>query len=184
MWLLDGEIDLEAECAALHDGEAPPYWAFCWGSGQALARFLLDHPEQVRGLRVVDLGCGSGVAGIAAARAGAASVVAVDRDPLALEAARANAASNGVDPGRLRTARVLPEDWDVLLAADLLYETALRPSLAELCRVAETRGARILAAEPNRPGNPGHAASPLAHYEARTVPDVDSPTTTATIYCL
>ena len=52
LWLLGDEVDLEAECRELHDGEAPPYWAFCWGSGQALARFLLDHPEEVRGRRV------------------------------------------------------------------------------------------------------------------------------------
>ena len=93
LWLIDGQVDLEAECRGLHEGESPPYWAFCWGSGQALARWLLDHPDEVRGRRVVDFGSGSGVAGIAAAMAGAREVVAVDVDP----AARAAVLAEGAD---------------------------------------------------------------------------------------
>jgi predicted nicotinamide N-methyase len=81
LWLLGDDVDLEAACEELADGEAPPFWAFCWGSGQALARHLLDRPEIVRGKRVVDLGSGSGIAGLAAARAGAAHVLALDLDP-------------------------------------------------------------------------------------------------------
>ena len=82
--------------SATPTGESAPFWAFCWASGQLLARYVLDHPELVRGRRVLDFGCGSGVVAIAAALAGAESAVACDCDPLALEAARANAALNGV----------------------------------------------------------------------------------------
>ena len=79
--------------------EEPPYWCFCWASGLVLVDWLARHPEWVRGKRVLDLGAGSGVAAIAAARAGAAQVVACDLDPLALAACRANAELNGVQLG-------------------------------------------------------------------------------------
>lgn len=181
LWLLTGEVDLEAECSALHEGEPPPYWAFCWGSGQALARWLLDHPAEVWGRRVVDFGCGSGIAGIAALRAGAKELVAVDADPHARRAARANAAANGL---ALQVAATPPDDWEVLLAADLLYEPALAPTLGALEARARARGASLLAGEPERPGNPGHRAPVLARYPVRTWPDVDSPTAAARVYRL
>ena len=76
--------------------EEPPYWCFCWASGLVLARWLAERPEWVRGKRVLDFGAGSGVAAIAAAKAGALEVVACDLDPLAIEACRANAALNDV----------------------------------------------------------------------------------------
>ena len=81
----------------------PPFWAFAWAGGQALARYLLDHPEAVRGRRVIDIASGSGLVAIAAARAGAAAVTAYDIDPLAAAAITVNAGANGVArPGRLR----------------------------------------------------------------------------------
>src|SRR5690349_11954396 len=76
--------------------EPPPFWAFVWAGGQALARYVLDHPETVTGRRVLDVASGSGVAAIAAARAGAAAVEAVDLDPAAADATARNAAANGV----------------------------------------------------------------------------------------
>ena len=184
LWLIDGEVDLEAECRGLHEGESPPYWAFCWGSGQALGRWLLDHPEAVSGLRVVDFGCGSGVAGIAAARAGAAQVTAVDVDPAARQATRANATANRLQAGLLVTAAELPADWDLLLAADVLYEPPVRAAFEELRTRSGARGAAILAGEPERPGHPGHAGAPLERYPVRTFPDVDSPTAAACVYRL
>jgi predicted nicotinamide N-methyase len=108
---------------------APPYWCFCWASGQALARWLHDHPERVRGQRVLDFGAGSGIAGIAAARAGAAEVVACDLDPLALEACRANAALNGVRMSECSDFRAEAARCDVLLAADVLYDRDNLPLL-------------------------------------------------------
>src|SRR4051812_26056757 len=77
--------------------EPPPFWAFVWAGGQALARHLLDHPEVVRGKRVLDVATGSGIAAVAAAKAGAARVTAIDLDPAAIRAAQRNAAANGVD---------------------------------------------------------------------------------------
>ena len=181
LWLIDAEVDLEAGCEALHEGESPPYWAFCWGSGLALARWLLDHPEAVSGRAVVDFGAGSGVAGIAAARAGAASVLAVDVDPGARDAIRANAELNGV---RVGVGDTTPDRWDVLLASDVLYESSLRPVLEALRATARRTGATLLVAEPDRPGNPGHQGELLAEYAVRTFPDVDSPARTARVYRL
>ncbi|HAG93130.1 MAG: protein methyltransferase [Pseudomonadales bacterium] len=100
--------------------EAPPYWAFCWGGGQALARWILDNPAVVQGRRVVDFGAGSGVAGVAAALAGAEAVVCVDIDDDALTACRCNGELNGVS---LQTSRSLAlTNGELLLAADVCYE--------------------------------------------------------------
>lgn len=99
---------------------APPYWAFCWGGGQAMARYLLDHPELVDGKTVVDFGSGSGVAGIAAAKSGADHVVGVDIDPVANSAARANAQLNNIEMSLLE---YYPADGrSLVLAADICYE--------------------------------------------------------------
>ncbi len=184
LWLIAEEVDLEAGCHELHEGDSPPYWAFCWGSGQALARFLLDHPAEARGRRVVDFGCGSGVAGIAAAMSGAREVVAVDVDPAARDVAVANATLNGLEPGVFRAAARVPDDWDLLLASDVLYEASLRGVMQRFRRAAAVRGATVLAGEPQRPGNPGHPVKALANYRVRTFPDVDSPTIAAKIYRL
>lgn len=103
---------------------APAYWAFCWGSGLALARYLLQRPERVRNRTVLDLGSGSGIAGIAAARAGAASVVACDIDPDARLATQVNAELNHT---RIDVIDSLgPEDnrFDLVLLADVLYDKA------------------------------------------------------------
>ena len=177
LWLMSDAVDLEAGCAELANGEAPPFWAFCWASGQALARFLLDHPERVRGQRVVDLGCGSGVAGLAAARAGAREVIAVDLDPVAREAARRNASRNGL---RIETSREPPASWDLMLAADVLYETGLRDwVLGEALR----RGP-ILLADPQRTGTPKLDLPELIRFEVRTFPDVDSPQRDVVLHAL
>jgi predicted nicotinamide N-methyase len=179
LWLLAEDVDLEAECQALHDGEPAPYWAFCWGSGQALARFVLDHPREVAGRCVVDFGTGSGVVAIAAALAGARKVIAVDRDRNALAAAAANASANSV---ALEAATEIPSqpDWDLLLASDVLYEPGTRDVVLAQCR----RGREVLTSEPERPGARGYTGSALERYRATTLPDVDSPTVAAGIYRL
>ncbi len=175
LWLLEEGVDLEATCRELGELRSPPYWAFCWGSGQALARFLLDHPERVRGRRVVDFGAGSGVAGIAAGLAGACSVVAVDTDPAALTAAETNACSNGVD---LQTRSTLPLDWDLLLASDVLYQ---RDQLSRL-RALAYPGRTILVSDPERPSSPRLVEKAQARYSVRTLPDVDAPIDSAAIF--
>jgi predicted nicotinamide N-methyase len=177
LWLLGDEVDLEADCRELGADEAPPYWAFCWGSGQALARFVLDHPDEVRDRAVVDLGTGSGVVAIAAALAGARSVVAVDCDRQALAAARANAELNGV---QLRTSERVPERREVLLAADVLYDSAGRRWLLELARGS----GRVWVADPERASGPRLETPPLCRMPATTLPDVDSPARTAAIFRL
>jgi predicted nicotinamide N-methyase len=177
LWLMSDDVDLEAGCAELAEGEAPPFWAFCWGSGQALARRLLDESERVADRRVVDLGCGSGVAALAAARAGAREVIAVDLDPAARQATRLNAQHNGL---AVEIRSDVPSDWDLLLAADVLYESGLRSwVLGEARRVGA-----ILLADPYRSGTPRLALPELARIEARTFPDVDSPQTSIALHAL
>lgn len=114
--------------------EEPPYWCFCWASGLVLVDWLARHPEWVRGKRVLDLGAGSGVVAIAAARAGAAQVVACDLDPLALAACRANAALNGVELAYSSDLYSEPRDYDLAIVADVLYD---RSNLPLLDRVLE-----------------------------------------------
>ena len=114
--------------------EEPPYWCFCWASGLVLVDWLARHPEWVRGKRVLDLGAGSGVAAIAAARTGAAQVVACDLDPLALAACRANAALNGVELTYSSDLNAERRDFDLVIVADVLYD---RSNLPLLDRVLE-----------------------------------------------
>ncbi|KAB0546540.1 methyltransferase [Pseudomonas argentinensis] len=114
--------------------EEPPYWCFCWASGLVLVDWLARHPEWVRGKRVLDLGSGSGVAAIAAARTGATQVVACDLDPLALAACRANAALNGVELTYSSDLDAERRDFDLAIVADVLYD---RSNLPLLDRVLE-----------------------------------------------
>jgi predicted nicotinamide N-methyase len=138
--------------------QPPPFWAFVWAGGQALARYLLDHPEAVRGRRVVDLATGSGVAAIAAARAGAAEVAAEDVDPAAVAAARRNATANGV-----ALADSVP-DPDVLLAGDVFYSLRVAGEMATLLRASRDRGARVLVGDPGRGYFPLRLFDRLAEY--------------------
>ena len=115
------------EQAAGRTGLDPPFWAFAWAGGQALARYVLDHPETVRDRRVIDIASGSGLVAIAAARAGAASVAAYDIDPLAAAAINLNADANGVAVLAV-CADVLDAAWpdvDVTLVADAFYQRDL-----------------------------------------------------------
>lgn len=109
--------------------EEPPYWCFCWASGLALARWLAERPQWVAGKRVLDFGAGSGIAAIAATRAGAAEVVACDLDPLALAASRANAELNGVQLSYSEDFFGEEDRYDLILVADVLYDRANLPLL-------------------------------------------------------
>jgi predicted nicotinamide N-methyase len=147
----------------------PAYWIFCWASGLAMARWLLDHPQTVRGKRVLDFGAGSGVVGVAAALAGAAEVIACDIDPLALEACRANAALNGVEFRYLDDFFALAQPVDVLLAADVLYDASNRFFLDEF----RARAADVLVADSRVKDFAHPAYQRRGEIAATTWPDLD-----------
>ena len=118
-------------------GTEPPFWAFAWPGGQALARYVMDNAEIVAGRRVLDIATGSGLVAIAAAKAGAASVTANDIDPISLAAVALNAKLNGVavttsgdDLTCLPTTEDWPEDWDVVLAGDVFYDREMAARFA------------------------------------------------------
>ncbi|WP_407292608.1 class I SAM-dependent methyltransferase [Stutzerimonas zhaodongensis] len=145
LWLIDaGNMDRafspEETRRVLQE---PPYWCFCWASGLVLARWLAERPDWVRGKRVLDFGAGSGVAAIAAAKAGAAEVVACDLDPLALAACRANAELNGVQLHYSDDFFAEADRYDLIIVADVLYDRANLPLLNEFL----SRGKEALVAD-------------------------------------
>jgi predicted nicotinamide N-methyase len=113
--------------------EQPAYWVFCWGSGLGLARLLYRHPEWVGGKSILDLGTGSGIVAIAAALNGATRVVACDNDPLALTAARTNAALNRVQLEFVEELGAVAGPIDLVVLADVLYDSTNLPLLASVC---------------------------------------------------
>jgi len=173
------------ERAAGRTGLDPPFWAFAWAGGQALARYLLDHPERVKDRRVTDVASGSGLVAIAAARAGAAAVTAYDTDPLAVAAIGVNAAANGV-PVRAVCADVLDGDGpspgtDVVLAGDAFYERDLAGKVMRFLERSHARGAVVLAGDCGRAYLPVDRLTPLASYDVpglRVLEDTDIKRTT------
>ena len=170
------------EAAALADERLPvppPYWAWPWAGGQALARYVLDTPEVVRGRRVADIGAGGGIVAIAAALAGATHVDAIDIEPYAIEACRLNAAGNGVD------AVVIPDErdpigtddgWDVVLAGDVWYEADLAAAMAPWLRTLAARGAIVLTGDLGRAHLPADGLRELARYTVPTLVDLEDVT--------
>ncbi len=161
------------EAALGIDGAPIPFWAFAWAGGLALARHVLEHPDVVEGARVMDFATGSGLVAIAAARAGAAEVIAADIDPFAEVAVALNARANGVHVGY--TGHDLldgpPPAVDVLLAADTWYEGPLAERALPWLRAAAASGIRVLVGDPGRRYLPDPAATGLtvlARYEVRT----------------
>lgn len=151
------------------DGLDPPFWAFAWPGGQALARYLLDHPEMVRGRRVVDLASGSGLVAIAAAMAGAAAVTAYDVDPMAAAAISANAAANRVTVeaacADILDASGPPQGTEVVLAADAFYERELASRLMDFLERGRAAGAAVLIGDFGRRYLPRERLRPLAAYD-------------------
>jgi predicted nicotinamide N-methyase len=174
------------EAASGRTGLDPPFWAFAWAGGQALARYLLDHPRLARGRDVIDIASGSGLVAIAAAMAGAAAVTAYDIDPLAAEAVEVNAAANGVTV-RAVCADVLDRDdlpppgTGLVLVADAFYQRDLAARVMRFAGRAQARGAVALAADFGRAYLPRDRLRPLASYDVpgqRVTEDSDAKRTT------
>jgi predicted nicotinamide N-methyase len=157
-------------------GLPPPFWAFAWAGGQALARYVLDHPEVVAGKRVIDFASGSGIVGIAAMKAGAADVLAADIDPFCGAALALNAAANGVavgfTPDDLLDAP--PPAWaQVILAGDICYEKPMAERVMAWLAVARSQGAAVLIGDPGRSYFPKSGLTKLAEYQVPTTRELE-----------
>tara|TARA_R110000772_G_scaffold107988_6_gene210726 strand:- start:12101 stop:12775 length:675 start_codon:yes stop_codon:yes gene_type:complete len=146
----------------------PAYWVFCWASGQVLARYIFDNPHLVQGKRILDFGSGSGVAGIAAKLAGAASVIACDLDPDAILASRANADLNGVELEYSDDFFASSEQYDLILVADVLYDKSNFPLLPAFL----ARAPQVLIADSRVRNFQFEGYNWLAYQRATTVPDL------------
>jgi len=168
------------------EGEAP-YWAYPWGGGLALARYLLDHAETVTGKRVLDLGAGGGVVAIAAMTAGARAAFAVDVDPDALAAIALNAEANGV--AITATCEDLldgaPPDVDLVLVGDLFYEAGLAARTTAFLERCQAAGIAALIGDPWRAHLPRERLVKLADYRLADFGDApDAATTASAVFAL
>jgi predicted nicotinamide N-methyase len=183
------EMWQRTEQAAGRTGLDPPFWAFAWAGGRGLARYLLDHPEAVKGRRAVDIASGSGLVAIAAVKAGAADVTAYDIDPLAVAAIAINAEANGVtvpavcadllktdgtpapgaalagQTGVLDISGQPPPAPDLVLVADAFYEKDLAGQVLRFAERSRARGAAVLAGDLGRTYLPRARLAPLASYD-------------------
>ncbi len=164
-----------AEREAGQAGQPPPFWAFPWPGGQALARYLLDHAEAVTGRTVLDIGSGSGLTAIAAALAGAAAVLASEPDPFAVAAIGLNAAANGV------TVRVIGDVLDgtgegagLVLSGDVWYERRLADQVLGLLSRARARGAEVITGDIGRKFLPSGLMRELASYQVPVLADLEN----------
>jgi predicted nicotinamide N-methyase len=156
-------------------GLPPPFWAFAWAGGQALARHILDNPTLVAGKRVLDFASGSGLVGIAALKAGATEVMAADIDGFAQAAIALNAAANDVGPITVRTDDLIGQDgpWDVVLAGDICYEKATALRVADWLGGLAQRGGTALIGDPGRAYLPRERLVILATYEIATTRELE-----------
>ena len=147
-------------------GLPPPFWAFAWAGGQALARYLLDHAPIVAGRRVLDFASGSGLVAIAAAQAGAGCVEACDIDAFAAAAIGINAAANGVAvTARCEDLIGRDEGWEVVCAGDVCYERAMAERVVDWLAGLTARGATVLIGDPGRSYLPKARLAAVATYE-------------------
>lgn len=155
-------------------GVPPPYWAFAWAGGQALARFILDHPALVRDRSVLDFGAGSGIVGLAAVRAGARDVLCADVDAFALAAMRLNASLNGL---QLRTTAedVIGQTMPVelILVGDMCYERPLTDRLLAWLYQRLRSGTEVLLGDPGRSYFPKQSVTKLASYQVETTRELE-----------
>lgn len=147
-------------------GLPPPFWAFAWAGGQGLARHVLDNPHLVSGSNVLDFASGSGLVAIAAARAGATTVLAADIDPFCADAVRLNAAANGVSVAFTADDLVDSQSgWDVVLAGDVFYDRSFAERLLPWFRALRAAGTEVLVGDPGRAYLPKTGLTALATYE-------------------
>lgn len=177
LWLADEITPLwrltEEELGEM--GLPPPFWAFAWAGGQALARWLLDHPAEVAGQRVIDLATGSGLVGIAAMKAGAASILAADIDPFCAAAVAANARSNGVEIA-FTNANLLdapPPPVDLICAGDVFYEKPMAEAVLAWLKQAQANGTRVIVGDPGRTYFPKSGLTLLAEYTVPTTRELE-----------
>ncbi len=156
-------------------GLPPPFWAFAWAGGQALARYVLDNPDVVRGKTVIDLASGSGLVGIAAIRAGARSVLAADIDHFALEAIRLNAESNAVEMAAVADdlLQAAAPAAGAILVGDLFYERDLAQRLLAWLLAAHQQGADVLIGDPGRSYLPRERLVAVASYRVPVTRDLE-----------
>ena len=160
----------------------PPYWAFAWPGGQALARYLLDHPERIAGKHVLDIGAGSGLVSIAAKKAGAARLTAAEIDALAVAAIRLNAALNDVAiEAESRDLIGGACSWDTILVGDMCYERPLADRLTAWLRTLAANGATVLLGDPGRAYLPKEGLTEIACYTVPTSLDLEDRATRETV---
>ena len=156
-------------------GLPPPFWAFAWAGGQALARYILDHPEIVAGKRVIDFATGSGIVAIAAMKAGAASVLAADIDVFCQAAVGLNAEANGVAVGftEVNLLDAPPPETDVLLAGDICYEKPMAEAVMDWLRQGRAAGAAVLIGDPGRTYFRKDDLVKVAEYQVETTRELE-----------
>ena len=172
----------QVERATGRTGTAPPFWAYPWAGGQALARHVLDHPGEVAGRRVLDLASGSGLVAVAAALAGAAAVTAAEVDELAVAATGLNAAANSVAVDAVLR-DVLAGDGEgaeVVLAGDVFYERAMAERVLPFLRRAVARGASVLVGDPGRAYLPASGLQQVAVHQVPVVAELEDAATKRT----
>lgn len=173
----------QTEAAAGRDGLPPPFWGVAWPGGQALARYLLDQPGLVAGRSVIDIGSGSGLVALAAARAGARRVIAVEPDPLARAAIGLNAAANTVGVPVLVGEIAAAGRAEVVLAGDVWYEQELAAQVSAALENAAGNGAVVLAGDIGRRYFPRRTYRALARYDLPTTVELEGrETITATVW--
>lgn len=157
-------LKTEEELGAI--GLPPPFWAFAWAGGQGLARYILDHPECVADKTVLDFATGSGIVAIAALKAGAHQVLAVDTDKWALSACKLNATLNHLTMETTSRELVgLDEGWDVVLAGDVFYDRAMTQAILPWFEALAARGATVFVGDPGRSYKPADHLEKLATYD-------------------
>jgi predicted nicotinamide N-methyase len=158
------------------NGLPPPYWAFAWPGGQAFSRLMLDRPELVRGRTILDFAAGSGIAGIAAVKSGAAKVIASEIDAFALAALRLNYDLNDVKIDIIDNDLLNgpPIGWDLILAGDVCYERPMASRVLAWLDQAVAAGIEVLVADPGRAYLPKSGLTELARYDIPTSLDLEN----------